>query len=209
MHGNNNESSVATICEKPHSPSSHRLAQFTDSSQPVVAGGAQHGERVADSPQPPADQGQYTNDGQAYMAGFRSPGGGPPRYDSKSGETKQLATMGQKSDNRRQPLHSQRQAAVVKIAAPQGTVCVDTVLRLLEYQQYRCALTGRRLTPQTAALDHIVPVRFGGEHLIENTQVLHKDVNRAKGSLTSDEFIAMCHEVVRWSGSSTSRKDLQ
>jgi 5-methylcytosine-specific restriction endonuclease McrA len=69
---------------------------------------------------------------------------------------------------------------------------------LLGDQHYRCALTGRWLTPQTAALDHIMPIRRGGEHVIENTQVLHKDVNRAKGSLTSEEFLAMCREVVQW-----------
>jgi 5-methylcytosine-specific restriction endonuclease McrA len=74
-------------------------------------------------------------------------------------------------------------------------VSTDNVVRLLEHQNYRCALTGRQLTPQTAALDHVVPIRFGGVHAIENTQVLHKDVNRAKGSLTSDEFIQLCREV--------------
>ena len=79
------------------------------------------------------------------------------------------------------------------------------MLRLLERQRYRCALTGRRLTPQTAALDHIVPIRRGGEHAIENTQVLHKDVNRAKGALTSEEFLAVCREVIRWSDSVTER----
>jgi len=87
---------------------------------------------------------------------------------------------------------------VVENPAPRGPVSTKNVLRLLEYQGHRCALTGRRLTPQTAALDHIVPMRRGGEHAIENTQVLHKDVNRAKGSLTSEEFLAMCREVVRW-----------
>ena len=92
-------------------------------------------------------------------------------------------------------------------ATPQGDVSVENVLRLLEVQQYRCALTGRSLTPPTAALDHIVPIRFGGEHVIENTQALHKDVNRAKGSLTSDEFIGMCREVVRWPESPTTRKE--
>ena len=92
--------------------------------------------------------------------------------------------------------------------APKGPVSVENVLRLLEHQQHRCALTGRRLTPETAALDHIVPVRFGGEHLIENTQVLHKDVNRAKGSLTNDEFSGLCREVVRWSDRPATREDL-
>ena len=90
---------------------------------------------------------------------------------------------------------------------PTGSVSIETVLQLLEYQQYRCALTGRMLTPQTAALDHIVPIRLGGEHVIENTQVLHKDVNRAKGSLTSNEFIDMCREVFYCSVSQTTRKE--
>jgi len=90
-----------------------------------------------------------------------------------------------------------------------GDVSIENVLRLLEAQQYRCALTGRSLTPQTAAMDHIVPVRFGGPHAIENAQVLHKDVNRAKGSLTNEEFIGMCREVVCWSDCQNTRKESQ
>lgn len=90
-----------------------------------------------------------------------------------------------------------------------GDISVENVLRLLEAQQYRCALTGRSLEPDSASLDHIVPVRFGGEHVIENTQVLHKDVNRAKGSLTSEQFVGMCREIVRWSDSQKTRKDSQ
>lgn len=74
------------------------------------------------------------------------------------------------------------------------------VLRLLEWQRYRCALTGRPLEPQTASLDHIVPVRCGGQHRIENVQVLHKQVNRAKGTLTNEEFIQLCREVVEHVG---------
>lgn len=70
------------------------------------------------------------------------------------------------------------------------------VLRLLDWQGYRCALTGRRLTPETASLDHIVPVRDGGVHTIQNVQVLHKEVNRAKATMNSEQFIRMCHEVV-------------
>jgi 5-methylcytosine-specific restriction endonuclease McrA len=79
---------------------------------------------------------------------------------------------------------------------PIGRVTASNVLRLLEWQQYRCALTGRELTPETASLDHIVPVRSGGEHRIENTQILHRDVNRAKTTMTNDEFIQLCQEIV-------------
>jgi len=73
----------------------------------------------------------------------------------------------------------------------------QAILQLLLRQQYRCALTARALTPETASLDHIVPVCRGGEHRIENTQVLERSVNRAKGTLTNDEFIALCGEVWR------------
>ena len=89
-----------------------------------------------------------------------------------------------------------REEVVAADDALQGPVNVRNVLRLLECQQYRCALTGRPLTPETASLDHIVPVRCGGEHLVENTQVLHKDVNRAKTTMTNEEFIRLCREVV-------------
>jgi len=85
---------------------------------------------------------------------------------------------------------------------PSGRVTTGNVLQLLEFQRHCCALTGRPLEPSTASLDHIVPVRCGGAHAIENTQVLHKDVNRAKSTMTNDEFIQLCCEVV---GYSTSR----
>ncbi len=69
------------------------------------------------------------------------------------------------------------------------------VLQLLEDQQYLCALTKRSLEPQTACIDHIVALSCGGVHTLSNIQVLHRDVNRAKGTLSNDEFIAMCGEV--------------
>jgi 5-methylcytosine-specific restriction endonuclease McrA len=78
-----------------------------------------------------------------------------------------------------------------------GSVNQEAVLLLLNRQGFRCALTGRVLTPESASLDHIVPVCRGGEHRIENTQVLEHRVNRAKGTLANDEFIALCGEVWR------------
>jgi len=78
------------------------------------------------------------------------------------------------------------------------TVSGDAVQQMLRAQQYRCALSGRQLTPDSASLDHIVAISRGGEHRIENAQVLHKDVNRAKGAMDNDEFLALCREVVAW-----------
>jgi hypothetical protein len=79
---------------------------------------------------------------------------------------------------------------------PTGKISVNNVLELLRWQNFRCALTGRVLSPDEASLDHIIPVRDGGEHVIENTQILHRDVNRAKSVLPNEVFITMCREVV-------------
>lgn len=71
------------------------------------------------------------------------------------------------------------------------------VLKLLKRQKYRCALTGEKLAPDTASLDHIIPVSRGGKSYLGNAQVLDATVNRAKHTMTNDEFIAMCRQVVR------------
>lgn len=66
---------------------------------------------------------------------------------------------------------------------------------LVESQCYRCALTGWDLKPETASLDHILPVSRGGDHSIENLQILDYRVNKAKGTMTADEFVEMCRAV--------------
>jgi 5-methylcytosine-specific restriction endonuclease McrA len=70
---------------------------------------------------------------------------------------------------------------------------------LVESQGYCCALTGWELKPATASLDHILPVSRGGGHSVENLQVLDYRVNKAKGTMTTAEFVSMCHAVARHS----------
>lgn len=77
-------------------------------------------------------------------------------------------------------------------------ICTRDLLDLLDAQDYRCALSGRVLEPANAAMDHVLPVSRGGRHSIENIQLLEKAVNRAKGTMTNDEFLAMCRDVVAW-----------
>jgi len=81
---------------------------------------------------------------------------------------------------------------------PAGAVSQQNVLSLLKFQEYRCALTGRPLSTETVALDHIVPMSRGGQHNIDNAQALHKEVNKAKGTMSNEDFIQMCREVVKW-----------
>ena len=67
---------------------------------------------------------------------------------------------------------------------------------MLKEQGYKCALSDRELKPTNTTLDHTVPLCRGGHHVKSNTQLLDVEVNRAKGSLTDEEFIALCRDVV-------------
>jgi len=172
---------------------SHGLAQCPNASCILVTSSAQHGSGVANPPQPSTGERERAGCATPDLEAVRPSGSGHRCHEGPPYAADELASLGDATCQRRQPLYPQSPEAMVK---PRGPVSTENVLRLLEYQQYRCALTGRALTPETAALDHIVPIRSNGQHVIENTQVLHKDVNRAKGTLTNAEFIALCREVV-------------
>ena len=75
------------------------------------------------------------------------------------------------------------------------SVSPKQIMALIESQKYRCALSGRELTPETASLDHAIPLSRGGLHDISNVQVLEFRVNAAKGTMTVEEFVAMCCDV--------------
>jgi len=69
---------------------------------------------------------------------------------------------------------------------------------ILEMQGFKCALSGKRLTPEIAVLDHKIPLSRGGTNDAFNLQWLDKEVNKAKGSMDCDEFVAMCKLVARY-----------
>jgi 5-methylcytosine-specific restriction endonuclease McrA len=77
-------------------------------------------------------------------------------------------------------------------------VTAKRLRRLIEEQGYRCALTGWKLEPDVAYVDHSTPLSRGGTHAIENLQVLHASVNTAKGTMTTQEFVEMCLAVADW-----------
>jgi len=77
---------------------------------------------------------------------------------------------------------------------------VSQLLRKLQQQQHKCALTGRVLTPENASLDHVVPVSRGGSHDVENVQLVIKMANDMKGTLTMEEFISICTDVAKHHG---------
>lgn len=77
---------------------------------------------------------------------------------------------------------------------------------IIEGQRYLCALTGRPLTPRVAEVDHKVSIRKGGDNSKANLQWLHKQVNRAKGTMSQSDFIAMCCEVAAIHGQKSTSK---
>jgi hypothetical protein len=68
---------------------------------------------------------------------------------------------------------------------------------LVERQKYKCALSGLSLTPETAQLDHVVALSDGGSNCIDNLQWLDAVVNRAKGTMSQDDFVMMCVRVAK------------
>jgi len=72
------------------------------------------------------------------------------------------------------------------------------LMQLLQTQEFCCALSGQVLSPTTARLDHKVAVSRGGAHDISNLQWVTDEVNRAKGTMSNDQFIAVCKCVASW-----------
>lgn len=70
--------------------------------------------------------------------------------------------------------------------------------QLIKDQDFRCALSGVKLEPYFAALDHKTPISKGGSDLIKNLQWVSESINKAKGTMTNEEFIEMCRRVAKW-----------
>lgn len=74
------------------------------------------------------------------------------------------------------------------------------LLRMIELQEFRCALSGVQLTPSDSSLDHKTPLSKGGSHTICNVEFVHPVINRMKGTLTREEFVSWCRKVAQWQG---------
>lgn len=66
-----------------------------------------------------------------------------------------------------------------------------------------CYLSGRPIDLENARsyeLDHVIPRSRGGDNSLDNLGVTTREINRAKGRLTNEEFILMCIDVVKHNG---------
>jgi hypothetical protein len=80
-------------------------------------------------------------------------------------------------------------------AKDMAKVTIAGLMAKLKEQRHQCAMTGRALTPETCSLDHIEPYSISKNHTLENVQLVCREVNAAKGSLSLEDFIALCREV--------------
>ena len=79
----------------------------------------------------------------------------------------------------------------------QGVPPKSELMALLERQGFVCALTGSRLTPENATVDHKIPKSNGGLDCLDNLHWVCKDVNKAKGAMSMEDFVSMCCLVAR------------
>ena len=87
---------------------------------------------------------------------------------------------------------------VTESAMSRRKATAKELMTVLQFQQFRCALTGEPLTPESARLDHRSPVSQGGGHDANNMQWVTENVNKAKGTMSQDVFVALCKQVTEW-----------
>lgn len=77
-----------------------------------------------------------------------------------------------------------------------GRIKAGELMEKLVQQKFKCALTGVELESSMAVPDHRLPLSRGGKHRIENIDIVHVQANRAKGDMTTAEFVDLCERVV-------------
>lgn len=78
-------------------------------------------------------------------------------------------------------------------------IAIEDVWQLYLRQEKKCALTGREIKFESARVKSASLDRIDASkgYELSNVQWLHKDVNYAKQSLSNEEFIELCQEVVK------------
>ena len=78
------------------------------------------------------------------------------------------------------------------------TITVEDVLNKIGNKPI-CYLTGREIDIYKTSdyhLDHVHPVKKGGDNSLNNLEIACKDANLAKRDLLLEDFIQLCHDVL-------------
>ena len=73
----------------------------------------------------------------------------------------------------------------------------DVLLQRITENGFKCEYSGLPLTVTNMQLDHIVPVSDGGSSRLSNVAVVHRDINKMKGSMSLERFIELCKCIVK------------
>lgn len=74
------------------------------------------------------------------------------------------------------------------------------LVQRLESDGFLCAYTGWAIVPgETASLDHVVPRSIAPERNCDPANLVwcHADINRMKGDMTGEQFLAVCRLLVQ------------
>ena len=124
-----------------------RNAMMLSSPWPRAAGHPQHGAGMAHPAKPATEHGARTDPTATDVGGLDPAGVRAVGREGDTSPAERLAALGGGAGATDEALHGEESTT--------GTpVSVGAVLILLEQQRFRCALTGRSLTPDVAALDH-------------------------------------------------------
>lgn len=81
---------------------------------------------------------------------------------------------------------------------------VEDIAIMYEVQQGRCALSGRPIYWSVVGWDHTASIdRIDNDrgYTLDNVQLVCKEANMARGSLSVEEFVLLCKDIadkVKW-----------
>jgi 5-methylcytosine-specific restriction endonuclease McrA len=68
--------------------------------------------------------------------------------------------------------------------------------KIAKRQKMKCPISGRMLTTENVSIDHILPLIRGGKNELSNLQLTTKEANQAKHTLTQEELIQLCKDIL-------------
>jgi len=68
--------------------------------------------------------------------------------------------------------------------------------KIAHSQRLICALTGVKLSRDNISVDHIIPRSKGGKNVPSNIRLTTRDVNWFRRTMTDEELLVMCKQVV-------------
>jgi len=77
-----------------------------------------------------------------------------------------------------------------------GTITIEDAYNKLEAQEFKCALSGIPLEWSETSGMSIDRINSKKEYVLDNIQLVHKDVNLMKNHFDQDYFIEVCRRII-------------